>query len=110
MTLNAIAAVCADVGFQGQVRAAAVAYALTVQGSASTAHNRVDTKRWALATAVLNDGCVAKLTAMVWGIANSGAGTFALTDAGNTNDALINSAMVTEWSNMAGVTGADSTN
>lgn len=107
MTLNAIAAICADTTFQNQVRVAAVQYAATALAIGSTTHSAADQKKWALAVSTLADGGVANETRFVWAIATSGAGTFALTDSTDTNDALINSAMITMWPKIAGVTAAD---
>ncbi len=107
MTLNAIAAVCADTTFQSQVRVAAVFYAHTALVASHTAHASADLKTYAMAASTIADGCVANLTRFVWSIATSGAGTFALNDSGNTNDAMISSAMVSQWAIIAGVTGAD---
>lgn len=107
MTLNAIWELCADTTFESQVRVAAVQYAATALAASSTLHGAADQKKWALAASTLVDGGVANQTRFVWAIATSGAGTFALDDTADANDALIASAMINMWPKIAGVTAAD---
>ena len=102
MTLNQTVAVAQGSTFQNQSKAAAVFYALnTAIKAASTTHGEADQLGWALAVSTIADSCVANLQRFVWVIANSGAGAFALNDSGDTNDALIESAMVTSWPEIA---------
>jgi hypothetical protein len=107
MTLNATAALCNDTTFQSQIRAAAVAYAHTALAANHTAHAPADAKMWELAITTLADGCAANLTRFVWGIATTPGFAAIPNDAGNTNDAAINSALVSQWAAIAGVTGGD---
>ena len=107
MNLNAIAALCADTTFQGQVRAAAVGYAHTALVAAHTSHGVADQLTYGLAVSTLQDGCTANLTRFVWGIATTAGFSAVVNDTTDTNDAAINSAMVSQWSIIAGVTGAD---
>lgn len=105
MTLNAIAALCADVTFQGQIRAAAVSYAHTALQAAHTTHNIADQTTQALAVSTIQDGCTANLTRFVWGIACTPGFSAIVNDTNDANDAAISSAMVSQWPIIAGVTG-----
>lgn len=107
MTLNQIAALAADTTFQGQIRAAAVSYAHTALVSAHTTHGSADAKVWGLAISTIADGCVSNLTRFVWGIATTPGFSAVVNDAGSANDAAINSAMISQWAVIAGVTGGD---
>ena len=107
MTLNQIVALTADTTFQKQIQAAAVSYALTAIAAASTAHQAADDKSRALALSTLADGCVANLQRFVWGIACIPGFSAVTSDATDQNDAAINSAMVSKWASLAGVTAAD---
>jgi uncharacterized protein with von Willebrand factor type A (vWA) domain len=107
VTLNAIAALCADTTFQGQIRAAAVSYAHTAMTASHTIHGAADVKTYGLAISTIEDGCTANLTRFVWGIATTPGFSAVVNDTTNTNDAAINSAMVSQWATIAGVTGAD---
>jgi hypothetical protein len=106
MTLNFIVSLAADTTFQGQIRAAAIAEALTVLAAAPTGLAAVYHARYVLAQQVIQDGCVALLQRMVWGIACTPGFAAILTDSGDANDAAIASAMVSQWTNLALVTGA----
>lgn len=107
MTLNATVALCADLTFQGQVRAAALGYAGTAQAAAHTTHAVADAKTYGLAQSTILDGCVANLQRFVWSIATTPGFSAALNDSTDTNDAAISSAMISQWAKIAGVTGAD---
>ncbi len=110
MTLNQIAALAADPTFQNEVRAAAIAQAMVVIGSAPTVHNRSDEARWALAASTIADGCTANLTRFAWCIAATPGFAAIVSDSSDQNDPAINSAMVSQWSNLSGVTGAEAAN
>jgi hypothetical protein len=107
MTLNQIVALADDATFQGQVRAAAVAYAATALQAPHTAHEAADLLGWALAASTIADGCTANLTRFVWGIAATPGFSAIVTDTNDTNDAAVNSAMVSQWQNIAGVTAGN---
>lgn len=107
MTLNAIAALAGDAVFQSQVRSAAVGYAHTVMAETPGAHYAQQSKRYALAASVLQDGGVSTLTRFVWGLASKSGFSAIPNDTGNANDAAINSAIITVWDDLALVTGAD---
>jgi hypothetical protein len=107
MTLNQIVALAGDAIFQQQCRAAAIGEAMAVIASPPTSHNRSDQKRWSLASSTIADGCTANLTLFAWGLAATPGFSAIVNDTGDQNDAAIASAMVSQWSNLAGVTGAD---
>lgn len=110
MTLNATAALAADVTFQGQIRAAALSYSLVVGAEAFGTHGQVNVKRQALAQAVIADGCVAMLQRFVWGIAATAGFSAIVNDTTNANDAAINSAIVSQYNVLAGVTSVNLAN
>jgi hypothetical protein len=110
VTDNQIVALAADTIFQGQVRTAAISYAQTVLGQASSGHNNLDFKRYSLAQTTIADGCQANLTKFVWGIASLSGFSAATNDTTDQNDAAIASAMITAWNDLAGVTSTDATN
>jgi hypothetical protein len=107
LNLNAIAALAADTTFQKQIQAASVAYAHTALVAAHTSHAVADGKTYGLAVSTLADGGVSNLQRFVWGIATTPGFSAVVNDTTDTNDAAINSAMVSQWSVIAGVTGAD---
>ena len=107
MTLNAIVALTADATFQKQIQAAAVNYAMTAIAAAPTVHNRADELKWGLAASTIADGCTANLQRFVWGIACTPGFSAVVNDTADANDAAIESAMVSQWGNLALVTGAD---
>ena len=107
MNLNTIVALAADVTFQKQIQAAACSYAHTALVAAHTTHGVADQKTWGLAISTLADGCTANLQRFVWALATCPGFSAALTDATDTNDAAINSAMISQWSIIAGVTDGD---
>src|SRR5208337_4084181 len=107
MTLNATVALCADLTFQGQIRAAAVGYAHTALIAAHTTHGSADQKTWGLAVSTLQDGCTANLMRFVWGIACTPGFSAIVNDTTDANDAAVASALVSQWAIIAGVTGAD---
>lgn len=107
MTLNQIVALAADTTFQGQVRAAALGYAGTALTAGSSTHSSADIKKWDLAISTIADGCVANLTRFTWGVATTGGFAAVINDSADNNDAAINSAMVSQWARIAGVTAAD---
>src|SRR5208282_6442694 len=110
MTLNAIAALCADVTFQAQIRGAAVGYAHTVLNETASTHGALQGGRWALAQGTLTDGCVALLQRFVWGIATTPGFTAIVNDTTDTNDAAINSAMISQWNTIALLTTTQQNN
>jgi hypothetical protein len=107
MTLNQIVALAADVTFQKQVQAAAVQEALVQIASAPTSHQSADSQRYALAASTLADGCTANLQRFVWGVACTPGFAAVTNDTTDQNDAAIGSCMVSQWNNLAGVTGAE---
>jgi hypothetical protein len=107
MTLNQIVALTEDTIFQKQIQAASVAHAMQVLAAGSTEHGVADEKMWWLANSTIADGGTANLNRFVWAIASTPGFDGALNDTNNTNDAAISSAMVSQWGNIAGVTGGD---
>jgi hypothetical protein len=106
VTLNQIAALAADQTFQNEVRAAALAEALSVMAEKSFP-GAAENKRQALALATIADGYTALLPRFAWGIAATPGFSGVTDDTGDANDAAINSAIVSQWSNLAGVLPGD---
>src|SRR6516162_5556078 len=107
MTLNEIVALCGDTIFQKQIQAAAVLHAIQVIGMGPTTHAIADEKNWALASSTIADGCTANLNRFVWAIASTPGFSGVTNDTASANDPAISSAMVSQWGNIAGVTGGD---
>lgn len=105
MNLNAIAALAADATFRSQVQAAAVNFAHTVIAAAPTTNNRLDEARWGLAQAVLADGGASLQSRIAWDLASVPGFTGIVNDAGDQNDAAINSAIQSAWNDIALVPG-----
>lgn len=110
MTLLESYTLATDATFQHQVQVAALQYALVVVGEAPTAHSQVDAKRHALALSVLADGGFASLQQFTYGIASVPGFSAVASDQSGANDAAINSAIVSNWDHLAGVTAQDLAN
>jgi hypothetical protein len=107
LTLTQLKSLAADATFQGQIQIAAVRQALTSIVAASTTHAAADQKRWALAASTLADGCTANLTRFSYGIASTSGFNVTAGSPPTAADADINSAMVSQWDHLAGITAGD---
>ncbi len=107
MALKDQAALAADATFQSQVRMAALNRASSFMQQAATVHNISDTKYWALAQAVLADGCVTMLPRFAWAIAAFPNFPFVIATPPTAVDADVITAVNNIWSRLAGITPAD---
>ncbi len=107
MALKDQAALAADATFQSQVRMAALNRASSFINQAPTIHNLSDTKYWALAQAVLADGCVAMLPRFAWAIAAFPNFQFTVGPPPTAVDADVITAVNAIWSRLAGITPAE---
>lgn len=101
MSLTSQFNLAASGAFQNAVRMSALGQAMTVMAETGVNYPRVQALRTNLAISTITDGCVANLPKFVYGIAATPG--FATSPV----DADINSAMITQWNNLAGVTAAN---
>ncbi len=102
-------ALASDAEFQSQVRMAALNYATVaiLKAPAVGKGNRADEKIWALAQEVLRDGCLGDVQRFAFGLAAYPGFVFLPGPPPTAKDADINSAIITAWPLLAGVTAAD---
>ena len=112
-TLAQTAAIAGDSVFQSQVRIVAINFAHTVIKETPVTPDRIAQKRFALAVAIISNGCQDQapnliLARLAWGLASyPGAGPFTANDSTGANDAALASLIQTAWNDLSLVTGED---